>query len=258
MSEEAWHIPPVARVRDGWLHPSLPRDRPLPAEAERVRRLATSIRIEGGTLLLRGGLLERERPHPRADLDLILVAAPGVTVDCTPLQALGRPLDLLRLDPASPDRVLATLALTRALPIAGQPFASRPMPIDEDWLTAHWYRYGALHRPGWLDSQGLRRVREVKLLLRAAGLLRVWTHHEWSRDLVTCATWIAAAESAFRPLIDLLLHSLDEPDPSPIDVRDLQTWLRACWWRRPTALPGAPDEFGQSRLAAVWILRKTS
>lgn len=224
-----WRLPPVATVRDGWLRPVEGLAEHLPSEAERYVSACATIDTAGATLLLRGSLLERITPHPAADVDLLLVAPIGVSVDLSPVRALGRPIDALRLNPANPDTVLLTLAWTRSLTVAGPSLSARPVRVDDDWLYAHWYRYGALHLSDVLRSHGARRVSETKQLLRAAGLLRVKTNGEWSRDLTTCARWIEEDAPALGPVVAALLDALEQ-DPAPdVDVGRLQHWLRMRW-----------------------------
>jgi hypothetical protein len=225
----SWLVPPVTRLRDGWLDPVRGLSDRLTPEAERYVRACATIDTSGAPLLLRGSLLERPTPHPGADVDLLLVAPVGVSIDLSPVRALGRPIDALRLDPGDPDLVLLSLAWTRSLTVAGPAFPLLPVRVDDAWLEAHWFRYGALHVPGILRSQGPRRVSDTKQLLRAAALVRVRTHGEWSRDLSTCARWIAEDEPSLSPSVGALLGALDG-DPMPeVDVRDLQHWLRIRW-----------------------------
>ena len=226
-------VDPVWVLSDGFLHPVDWSRVPRSALASDIVEVLRRCPVDNASLLLRGSILEQARPHPEADLDIMIVTEDrrAASVDLSELETIGRSVDAVLVE-GDRDRVLWAAAYTRALHVGGTPHTPRPIPLDRQLLVDHWLKYSAFSLPPVLRSQGLRRLAEVKRVLRAIGLVYGLQTGRFSRDLHTCLK--AAAEETPRLAKDAeALFNTVQANPSPdYDITDMQGWLRLHFYER--------------------------
>ena len=209
---------------------------PLSDLAAKVVECLRCCPVENASLLLRGSILEQALPHPGADVDVIILTKDRrkASVDLSALQSFGRPVDAVLVEHGSrtPDSVLWAAACTRALFVAGTPHQSRPITLDRQLLVDHWLKYSAFSLPSILRTQGLRRLAEVKQVIRSIGLVHGLERQRFSRDLQTCLDWSAEEVPALAEEAALLFDTVQH-DPSPdFDISRIQGWLRLRFYER--------------------------
>ena len=198
-------VPPIWPIRHGVL---LPVDWSTAARSEEAAAIIEVLRavdMGGVPLLVRGSLLEQLQPHPKADIDLVVVSDRPIYIDLGRLRPFGRALDVCRADPRAVDGALMTLARTRALQVGGRPFAAAPVRVSGELILAHWVHYSAAGLSPRIHSLDKWFVPRVKQLLRMAGLIRLLEHGEYSRDLHFCARWMGQMDRRWQEqAVDLL------------------------------------------------------
>ena len=235
-SKHRYFVDPAWPMRDGLLQPidwsCVPRSELSTEIVECLRGCP----VENASLLLRGSILEQARPHPGADVDIMILTEDRrkASADLSALSAFGRPVDAILVEHGSraPDPVLWAAACTRALYVAGTPHRSRPITLNRQLLVDHWLKYGAFSLPSILRSQGLRRLAEVKQVIRSIGLVHGLERQRFSRDLPTCLDWSEEEAPALVEEAAMLFDTVQH-DPSPdFDISGIQGWLRLHFYER--------------------------
>lgn len=221
-----------------------------------VDRLSSADPV-AGTLYLRGSCLEEERPHPRADIDLVLVSeSPERYGDARRLWAslrdLDRPVDILPLSPAEllASRPVSLLVGYRSLRVSGEPIAMPALRVDRPFVLEHWRLYAPLLVPRWLAGPQHARVCMVKQLVRSVGILRLMQEGEFSRDLELCAQWAEEAAPGPGRVFRQALASLEEADVK-LDLALARSWLLETFEVR------LQERFGALDVAAPGDIRGT-
>jgi hypothetical protein len=238
---QSWPISDGCFVRQSI--PELPR-------SEVGRRLVdrlTSTDPVPGTLFLRGSCLEEAKPHPRADIDLVLVSqSPERHRDARRLWAalrdLGRPVDILPLSPADllASRPVSLLVGYRSLRVTGKPIAMPALRVDRCFVLEHWRLYAPLLIPRWLTGPEYARVCVVKQLVRSVAILRLMQEEEFSRDLELCTQWAEAAEPGPGRVFRRALTSLARVDEK-MDLTLARSWLLETFKSRFKERFGTPE-----------------
>jgi len=177
----------------------------VPNELARgIREAACSTALpDGADVYLRGSVLEEEKPHPEADLDIVLVSPrvhwqPALTALRQVLMPFGRPLDLLPIEPAALQHVptIRLLLTTRSMHLRGPRWPLQPVAADKSTVLDHWSRYAPFNLRDLLQSRRERRVCELKLLTRSFAVIEFFRSGRFSRDIGTCLRWACQTDSA--------------------------------------------------------------
>jgi hypothetical protein len=224
-------VDPVWPLRDGALVPVDWAAVRRSDEAKAVVAMLGEVDVGGGSLLLRGSLLEQLQPHPKADIDLILVSSQAVRIDLGGLARFGRTLDLCRVDPGDDGGVLMTLARTRALWVAGAPFPPAPVSVTGDLVLRHWIRYSDAGFNPRIHARDRWFVPRVKQLLRLAGIIRLVEQGEYSRDLRRCAAWMSEIEPEWGKLAADLMAAMEDHPDAWFDTSRLRRQVRDRFYR---------------------------
>lgn len=186
----------------------------------------------GAPLLLRGSILEQRSPHPKADIDLLLVAPPAARVDLAPLQKFGRFVDICRITPDGGCSVLMALATTRSLQVCGEPFPQKVVPLTRDLIVSHWLRYAPFEFSPQLRTGDRWFLPRVKQLLRSVALIRLMDYGQYSRDLPVCQEWLQEYDGEIGRVGARFLEALGSSADTLIDVANLQSWLRHSFYSK--------------------------
>lgn len=233
-----WLVDPVWTVRDGFLQPVDWSNVPRSDLAEEIVQVLEKCPVQNASLLFRGSILEQAEPHPEADVDVMILTEDrrAASFDLSTLCAFGRPVDAVLVERGrhSPDNVLWTAACTRALYVAGATHLSRPVRLDRQLLVDHWLKYAAFSLPPTLHNQGLRRLAEVKQVIRAIGLVHGLASHQFSRDLATCLNWAMQESPGLGNDAASLFNTVSNSESAPYDITRIQAWLRLHFYDRIT------------------------
>lgn len=212
-------------VEDGVFVPvTLPRG-PL---AARVEGVARAIDVPAGvSVYLRGGSVERVVPHPRADIDLVVVGPLAARAVGAMLQRAlhgeGRPVEVTHLSYSelADDVVHRVLLSTRARCVTGLPLELQLVPATDAVVWAFWQRYSAFVVTPRAGTHPLRRVCELKQLTRCYGVVQWFVDGVFTRDVAACLefadAWAPAAAGLLRACWDAIEGVEDEP-VGPVDV----------------------------------------
>jgi hypothetical protein len=177
-------------------------------------------------------MLEQMSPHPKADIDLLLVAPPAVRVDLAPLDKFGRFVDICRVSPEGGCVVLMALARTRSHQACGEPFPQMTVTVTRDLIVSHWLRYAPFGFAPRLWRSDKWFLPRVKQLLRSVALVRLMDFGEYSRDLKICLGWLQEYDAEMGLIGAQLLALLGSDADGAIDVAGLQSWLRRSFYSR--------------------------
>ena len=202
-------------------------DTHFPPLAREISQIIKQSNHTDTPVFLRGGILESSAPHPKSDIDLIIVS-PTLkhNVSLEALKTLDRFIDVHVLSPTrNSDIVYHTLLHTRSIQILGTPMVQQNVLIDAKWLYHHWLTYGVNRLPRVLNGSQPRRVQEVKMLLRSVALIWYMKNHMFSRSLDTCLSWLELLHPQFAVHMSNQLSCLDNPIQAPFEVSQLCDWL---------------------------------
>ena len=191
------------------------------------------------SVMLRGSMLEQRRPHPGADIDLIIAAPAGLhALSLRGLAPLGRPVDCIWLQPGAPtmaQTVFSVLAHTRSVHVCGPRLPQHPELVDRTFVMDHWLQYAPFQLPRILNSQGAVRVSQTKQLLRSIGLVHFLGSNTYSRDLPTCCRLAHQEGPEVGAAAVSLFAALSQTPAPPIDIHPLISWLRYTFYERAAA-----------------------
>ena len=145
------------------------------------------------SLYLRGGIVEEYFPHPKADIDLLLVGG------CSPivvqniqkvLMSFHRPIELLHV---SIEQLLNVVPLHflqkyRSVLIQGTPLETPSIPFNLPLIETLWHLYHPILCVQMLEGPVQYRLHSVKYLLRSVGVMGLF-EGRYTRDLRTCIQW---------------------------------------------------------------------
>lgn len=190
-----------------------------------LERLASVAPVNGVSLYLRGGVLEAIAPHPRADIDVMVV---GPWPDCqmvaaevsTRLADLGRPVEAvpLTLDQLHVLPVFRMLVQFRARLVGGGGVTLPPLALTADLLRSLWAFHAPFLLARRLAGPVSQRLVNVKHALRAVGVLGLFDGR-YTRDLPTCLAWAAGLVPDAEGVLWQALADLEDDDPPPLDLR---------------------------------------
>lgn len=216
----------IWNVIDGWIQP-IPVVH-VPPIVEEIKNRITNENSGDTPIFLRGSLIEQYNPHPKADIDIIVVTdQKNPPVSFQSLSNLGRVVDPLPLSWNFDNQVLATLMWTRSLQLTGEPIIQQKVFIDSEWILAHWLIHGINRLPPIIHSQGLRRVSHAKQLIRCVGLIWYMKNGQFSRDLPICIRWALQIDPTLGQALQSLFETLGVVEQSPFDISIIQGNLQA-------------------------------
>lgn len=236
MTNAAHSVDPIWNIENGWIIPvAFPSDTAL---TKQIRHIIIRDNKTDVPIFLRGSMIEQVRPHPNADIDLLVVSHDkNPAISFRGLAHLNRFIDPQRIDPSLRDTVLTTLLWTRSIQLVGTPIAPKPVPITKDWIFAHWLRHGTNRLPNRLISQALRRVAETKQLIRTVGLIWLMKEGKFSRDLNTCVQWAKNINKVAGAELEEMLHNLAHPPYPPREITNIKGWLQMQFYEHWHAIP---------------------
>ena len=149
------------------------------------------------TLYLRGSALEAREPHPKSDIDFVLVADRQYWMEFHHLlqdtvQVQKRPVDVYLMERSHlpSDLIIRLLLHTRSELVAGPKLTLSPVAADFTTAKVHWDTFAIHKLPPQLISNHEANACMVKQLLRAIAPVELVEHGRFSRDLPTCLEWI--------------------------------------------------------------------
>jgi len=166
-------------------------------------------------LYLRGSILEQPKPHPQADIDIVLLCPRSTYSQHQThlrdiLKATGRLLDLRFFDPAEGFSSWESMLLgCRSHPISHTKRRFDMIPSTLDVHRELWHNAQLSSLPDRLPPPGIPRVHMVKRLLRSIGILWLCQNQEFSRDLVRCLAWSKEILPGYHQDFVALYQSLD-------------------------------------------------
>lgn len=143
---------------------------------------------------LRGSILESERPHINADIDLYLIhQGKRIHFDfisnlVNELSIYNRYVDLhvvnfKDLERDIPNRLLL---YCRSLHLKGPKIEFSPVHADSSMLVSHWNAYNPYFAPDIMFSTVRSRVCALKNLTRCFGLLSLYERRIFTREISEC------------------------------------------------------------------------
>jgi hypothetical protein len=79
--------------------------------------------------------------------------------------------------------------------------------------------------PKVLEGTQIRRVQEVKMLLRSVALIWYMKHQMFTRSLDICLSWLDTLNPHFASRLQEQMARLDEPQQEPFEIAQLCDWL---------------------------------
>ncbi len=218
-------FPPIWSIIDGWVQPGPLVD--IPPLAQTIQQRIAAENQSDVPIFLRGSLVEKYNPHPKADIDLIVVTdQKNPPVSFQRLSDLGKVIDPQPLSWDFDCPVLATLLWTRSLQVSGRTIPQQAVFIDSEWILAHWLVHGMNRLPPTIRSQGLRRVSHAKQLIRCAGLIWYMKEGQFSRDLPICIQWAREIDAGLGNELHRLFETLGPTDQPPFEIGRIQDKLQ--------------------------------
>ena len=214
--------------------------------ARRWREACQAIAFPPGVkLFMRGSVLEELEPHPRADLDVVLVAPYECwsTVEQGLRPLVAQELRVVDVQPMTPEDAHACIPTrlllhTRSFQVHGEEERFDAVPANADTMRAHLRRYGASVLPDVLDSVRARRVCELKQLTRSFGVFGFLQDGRFTRDIRCCldvAHRLAPEAGQTLEACWAAVDGIDEPlPPMPVlRVHEGLSRLRQADWAMP-------------------------
>ena len=189
------------------------------------------------TLYLRGSALEAREPHPKSDIDFILVTKRTNWMKIHHLlkdaiQIEKRPVDvyLMERNDIETDVLIRLLIHTRSERIAGPKLQIEPVIADFITAKVHWDTF-AIHRlPNELIADHDANACMVKQLLRAIAPIELLDHGRFSRHLPTCLKWIERrVPQNVAPYFQQAWYHMGSLQNPPVVIQPARDWLLEEW-----------------------------
>ena len=189
------------------------------------------------TLYLRGSALEAREPHPKSDIDFILVAERThwrtihhLLQDTIRIEK--RPVDVYLMDRSqvSSDVLMRLLLHTRSELVAGLRLHLEPVAADFTTAKVHWDTFAIHKLPDQLISNHEANACMVKQLLRSIGPIELVNHGRFSRHLPTCLEWIEErAPQNILPYFQQAWYHMGTLQNPPVVIQPARDWLLKAW-----------------------------
>lgn len=210
---------PCWTTKDGYFQKI---DTPLTPSCILAREIAENLKLSPDvSLYLRGSVLEENRPHPSADLDLVLVHGA-----CRPH---GRALEEVRdrFKSMAPEVDLSVVSMpelafsaphrllleTRASLLSGPQKCFDRVASDRCAMEAHLEIYAPSFPPDTFVASKRSRVSVLKNLTRCFGVFRFTDGGGFTRDIATCLSYAAALDKNVAGFLVNAWRFVDEKVP---------------------------------------------
>lgn len=184
---------PVWETNNGYFQPFSIRSTQL---SKAITDDIDKIKFESDvSVYLRGSCYEEEKPHPKSDIDIIIL---GTKRDKyifenihSYLKKYKRPVEISFCYKSEINLNFSVLLLlsTRSKLIFGKTNHFPAVPANLQTMTDHYYRYCYFLLPDTLKSPINQRVHELKNLTRSFGIVYFIRYGLFSRDIYTCIKW---------------------------------------------------------------------
>lgn len=189
------------------------------------------------TLYLRGSALEAREPHPKSDIDFVLVAERPYWRELHRLlhdtiQIERRPVDIYLMESSQIESnlLMRLLLHTRSERIAGPALPMAPVRADFATAKAHWDMFSVQKLPSALISNHETNACMVKQLLRSIGPIELVNHGRFSRHLPTCVRWIEErAPQNIVPYFQQAWNHIGTRQNPPLPIQPAKDWLIREW-----------------------------
>lgn len=189
------------------------------------------------TLYLRGSALEAREPHPKSDIDFVLVADRQYWMEFHHLlqdtvQVQKRPVDVYLMERSHlpSDLIIRLLLHTRSELVAGPKLTLSPVAADFTTAKVHWDTFAIHKLPPQLISNHEANACMVKQLLRAIAPVELVEHGRFSRDLPTCLEWIEErAPQNIVPFFQQAWYHMGTLQNPPVLIQPARDWLLKSW-----------------------------
>jgi hypothetical protein len=191
----------------------------------------------GATVYLRGSALEAREPHPKSDIDFVLVAERQYWMELQCLlkntvQIERRPVDvyLMEREHVSSDVLMRLLLHTRSERVAGLKLELSPVAADFTTAKVHWDTFAVHKLPDQLISNYEANACMVKQLLRSIGPIDLVNYGRFTRDLSTCLDWIEErAPQNIIPYFQMAWYHMGTLQDPPVVILPARDWLLKEW-----------------------------
>lgn len=183
-------------------------------------------------LYLRGSIVEESSPHPKADLDVVLIGDTDRSEELQEaLQFSNRPLDIHYFTPDSLASSLRfqLLLSTRSIPVNGPVYPFHPIPANKSTAQQLWREYNPIGMYSVLSNHPIVQVCQTKVLIRSVGIIMLLQDHRFSRHLQTCLHWIQhnAPQDMHHAYQQLWYHMNTQwAFNDNFSLRSIQDWLQ--------------------------------
>ena len=222
---------PIWDSIDGFFQPFNIKTTPL---FEEIKSEISSITLPiSSSLYMRGSLTEELYPHPKSDVDIILIDTRNQTEIISntireKLAYLNRPIEInpLKMQEINSSQLYRLLLQTRATHISGRKIDFKPVAADLETMKNHYYTYLAFTLNDVLKSTIQRRVCELKQLTRSFGIVNFLLHGQFSRDIFTCIQWAKRIDQEAGSQLESFWYQIDQNTHIPnMDIRYIKEKL---------------------------------
>lgn len=180
--------------------------------------------LQGCSVWIRGSLLEELEPHPKSDIDLMVVTLKANTEEIQQqlqmlLQPFNRPVEGIVVSPDELEDLwhLQWLIRYRSYLVRGVDFLQPKVVVDARFIKRLGHFYRPLFVPHILEGPVRNRLVAVKYLLRTIGVLGL-QDGMYTRDVRTCLVWSEKYVSDSAVMLHTIFADLEKDNPTPISV----------------------------------------
>ena len=183
--------------------------------------------LEGCSVWIRGSMLEELEPHPKSDIDLMVVTLKSDTVETQRqlqmlLRPFNRPVEGIVVSPDELEELwhLQWLIRYRSYLVRGVDRLQPKVMIDTRFIKRLGHFYRPLFVPHILEGPVQNRLVAVKYLLRTVGVLGL-QDGMYTRDVRTCLAWSEKYVPDSAAMLHTIFADLERDDPTQISVVSL-------------------------------------
>ena len=183
-------------------------------------------------VFVRGSLIEEKQPHPKSDIDIVILLQHKATEVIAPeihtLFPQTIDINAFLIDTLEPKIYLLPLIHLRSMQISGKEFVQKPICIDSNFWDPLWECYAVHRLSNILHTLAPRRVMELKQLIRSVGVIQLRKQGLFSRDIEICLGWLERYDRALgayaRQLWSLRSTTV------PLDIAPVRHWVVDTWY----------------------------
>lgn len=185
------------------------------------------------SLYMRGSIVEEFKPHPKSDVDIILIQSSEKSQEIikilhSELSYLNRPIEIhpMTMNEINSNPTFELLLHTRAKHLSGLKIDFNPILANFETMSSHYNTYRAYMINDILVGNEQQRVCELKQITRSFGIVNFLLLGEFSRDIYTCIQWAKRIDKKAGELLELFWLQLNERVPLPkMDTRYIKQIL---------------------------------